>query len=418
MDHAHATLPPPSPNSSAMLRHIATLLWNNRRQRLLLVGQILLSFLVLFGVFSFVGQKFAAYATPLGFDVADSYVIEVGLPEAIDTNTAARKDLFLRLRRELEGIPAVERASILGFIAPFDNSQWGWGETHDGVNVWTQIFMADEHYADAAEVRLARGRWFTPADTVGGGWRVVVNEAFLERNFPNTDMLDSTFTFFDVEEAGRRVEIVGVVENFKYLSEFAEEEPLTFVPDAPWDLRHEDHYMQGVTVRVAPGSPASLEEALFEAVAQVTGTRESVITPLERRRELTSREHWVPILLMLTICAFLVANVALGLFGILINAIAKRRGEIGLRKALGATGWGVTAQLTAEVTLVALAALLLGAALAAQVSLFELIDLETRHFVWGGVAAAALILGLVLACALIPSGQAARIHPAVALREE
>lgn len=418
MDRAHVTLPPKFPNSSAMLRHIATLLWNNRRQRLLLVGQILLSFLVLFGVFSFVGQKFAAYATPLGFDVADSYVIQVELPEAIDTTTVERGETFRRLRRELEAVPGVERAAAVGFIAPFDNSQWGWGETHDGVNVWTRVFMVDEHYADAAEVELARGRWFTPADTIGGDWRVVVNEAFLERNFPNTDMLDSTFTFFGVDDVDRQTTIVGVVENFKYLSEFAEEEPLTFVPDAPWDHKHEDHHMQGISVRVAPGSPASLEEELFETVAQVTGTRESVITPLERRRELTSREHWVPILLMLTICAFLVANVALGLFGILINAIAKRRGEIGLRKALGATGWGVTAQLTAEVTLVALAALVLGAGLAAQVSLFELIDLETQHFVWGGVAAAALILGLVLACALIPSGQAARIHPAVALREE
>ena len=68
--------------------------------------------------------------------------------------------------------------------------------------------------------------------------------------------------------------------------------------------------------------------------------------------------------------------------------------------------------------LIAAAGLLLGAAVAVQVPTLELIELETRYFWWGGLAAAGLILLLVVSCALIPSGQAARIHPAVALREE
>ena len=331
---------------------------------------------------------------------------------------AERKELFLRLQREVEALPEVERVAVTGFIAPFDNSQWGWSEENDGVYVWSRIFMVDENYADAAEINLVRGRWFAPEDTLNGGWSVVVNEAWLERNFAGNDMLDSTINFFNTEENGTRdTRIVGIVDNFKYLGEFAEEEAITFVPDAPWDLKHEDSYMQGLSVRVAPNSPASVEEKIFERVAAVTGTRESIVTALEHRRAVTSREHWVPILLMLTIASFLVANVALGLFGILINAIAKRRGEIGLRKALGATGASITSQLTLEVVLIALFGLIVGGLLAVQVPLFELIEIETTYFAWGGIAAAGLILLLVVLCALIPSGQAARIHPAVALRE-
>jgi len=402
-----------------MLSHIAKLLWNTRTKSLLLAGQILLSFLVLFAVFSYVSHKFEDYSTPLGFNVGESYRIAVELPEAIDTVAADRKDLFLRLRRELETLPEVEGASAMGFFGPFDNSNWGWGEEHDGVHTWTRVFMADEHYEAVAQVDMARGRWYTPDDTLNGGYSVVVNEKYLERNYAGNDMLDSTINFFVVEEGGTRdVKIVGVVSNFKYRSEFAEEEPITFVPDAPWDATHQEHIMQNLLVRVAPGAPASIEEELFEVVAQVTGSRESVITALELRRETTSKAHWLPIVLMLCISAFLVANVALGLFGILINAIAKRRGEIGLRKALGATGASVTGQLTAEVTLIAVLGLLAGSLVAIQIPMFELIDLDNRYFWWGGFAAAALILTLVIICALIPSGQAARIHPAVALRED
>lgn len=402
-----------------MLPHILKVLWNNRQQRLLLAGQILLSFLVLFGVFSFVGQKMAAYQTPLGFNVAETYRVSVELPIEIDTVVADRKQVYERLLTELEGVEGVESASSLGFFAPFDDSNWGWGEENDGVRIWTRVFMADQHFQETAAVELDRGRWYLPEDTLNGGWSIVVTEAFLDRNFNGADMLDSTINFFGVEDGVTRdTRIVGVVSNFKYMSEFAQEEPLAFVPDAPWDLKHEGHFYQNVLVRVAPGTPASVEEDIFEMVADVTGTRESVVTPQEVRRARTSKSHWLPILLMLTIAGFLVANVALGLFGLLINAIAKRRGEIGLRKALGATGGSVTAQLTAEVTLVAVAGLLAGVVIAAQVPLFELIEIDTPFFVQGGLAAAGLILALVVGCALLPSAQAARIHPAVALRED
>jgi putative ABC transport system permease protein len=48
------------------------------------------------------------------------------------------------------------------------------------------------------------------------------------------------------------------------------------------------------------------------------------------------------------VSSFLLINVALGLFGILNVSIAKRRSEIGLRRALGATGRGISRQFVGE----------------------------------------------------------------------
>jgi len=283
------------------------------------------------------------------------------------------------------------------------------------VPVWTRIFMADEYFRETMDVNLVEGRWFTPEDTIGGNWGVVVNQAFVDRNFPEGAPLDSLVEWFNDAVEGRLTKIVGVVDNFKYRGEFFSEEPITFVPGHPWES---EFYLTNLMVKVAPGMGAEIQETIYNRVSQVARSRESAVYSIEKRKEDVSRESWIPIIALLSICAFLIANVALGLFGILINAIAKRKGEIGLRKALGATSGNITGQLTTEVVFITLIGLLLGSIIAIQIPMFELIDLETEYFWWGGFGAAGLILVIVFLCALIPSGQAAKIHPAVALRED
>ncbi len=395
-----------------MLKHIATLLWNSRRNGVLLTLQIFLAFVVLFGVISFTVANFASYATPLGFNVQESYLAEIDLPDGIDT--AQLPALYRRIREEVSVISGVEAVSMIGNITPFSDNNWGYGTDEGGVRIWSRILMADEHFPDATEVNIQEGRWYTPTDTIGGRWSVVVNQAFMDENFPGGRSLDSSLAWFE-----NSTMIVGVVDNFKYLGEFTVEEPLTFIPHMPKMWNDNDEFMlTNLVVRTAPGTPASIEEDIYNTISEVSKGRESIVMALEQERVRTSRSSWVPIIALLTICAFLVANVALGLFGILINAIAKRRGEIGLRKAMGATGLNITAQFTLEVVLIALLGITLGSLVAVQIPLFELIELETRYFWWGGVLAAALILVIVLLCALIPSSQAARVHAAVALREE
>ena len=396
-----------------MFKHIATLLWNTRRSGTLLTIQIFLAFLVLFGVFSFTGSYFAKYATPLGFSVSDTYLVRVDLPDDVDSSAVA--EIHRRARREVMTIEGVEKVSMAGPIELFSNSNWGYGSTLDGTHVWTRIFMADEHFGDAMDVNLTEGRWYTPEDTIGGNWAVVVNEAFMKENFPFSRPIDSLMNWFNDGVEGRQTKIVGVVDNFKYRGEFFAEEALTFVPLNPWT---DEFSLMNLMVTVAPGTGAEIEETIYNRVSQVAKSRESAIYSMQKRKERTSRDSWVPIIALLSICAFLIANVALGLFGILINAIAKRKGEIGLRKAMGATSMNITTQLTTEVLLITFIGLVLGSIIAVQIPMFELIDLQNKFFLWGGLAAAALILLIVFLCALIPSGQAAQIHPAVALRED
>ena len=123
-------------------------------------------------------------------------------------------------------------------------------------------------------------------------------------------------------------------------------------------------------------------------------------------------------IILLIVAGFLVVNVALGLFGVLWYNINKRRGEIGLRRAIGATGSAVSAQLVYESMILATLALIIGAFFAVQFPILNVFDLSASIYIIALLLSIVFIYLLVLICSLYPGKQAAAIYPAVALHEE
>jgi putative ABC transport system permease protein len=118
------------------------------------------------------------------------------------------------------------------------------------------------------------------------------------------------------------------------------------------------------------------------------------------------------------VAGFLIANVALGLFGVLWYNINKRRGEIGLRRAVGATGTAISMQLVAEALVLSSLSLILGSFFAIQFPLLNVFDLPSGVYLSAIALSVIFLYLLVIICALYPGKQAAGIYPAVALHEE
>lgn len=386
-----------------MLKHLATTLWNRRRRSALLTLQILLSFVVLFAVLSYSFTRLASYREPLGFVTEDVHVVTLAFPP--DLTADQRTALARRARTEVLALDDVRAAANLSWVYPFGGNSMMSSFGDPAQELYVEVFIADEHFAEVGEVTLAHGRWFRPEDTLGGRRPIVVNRMLEERFFPHGRLVDTVIAQGDSEYL-----VTGVVEHFKYGGEFSPEQPLMI-----W-LASDN--LANLAYRTAPGATPALETAVAERVAAVTKSREATTESLEQLRVRTGRPTWIPILTLAAMCAFLVANVALGLFGTLINAILRRRAEIGLRKALGATPAGIGLQFTGEVLLLAGVGLALGVAVAVQLPLVGFIEAEPRFFWYAGLSAAALILALVLACAFVPSRRAARTFAAEALRED
>ena len=171
-------------------------------------------------------------------------------------------------------------------------------------------------------------------------------------------------------------------------------------------------------MKVAPGSDATFEGKLYKTLANYMKNSDVEIEHLVNKRTDTNYFTLVPIIVLLVVACFLIINVALGLFGVLWYNINKRRGEIGLRRAVGATGKSVSGQLVAESIILATLSLIIGCFFAVQFPLLNVFNLPASVYVTAIFLSVAFIYLLVFVCSLYPGRQAAAIYPAVALHEE
>src|SRR5690606_3499811 len=127
-----------------------------------------------------------------------------------------------------------------------------------------------------------------------------------------------------------------------------------------------------------PGTDANFEARLVKDIALMLpgwGIEVSYLTDSRANRHNLTL---VPVIIFLIVSGFLLTNVALGLFGILNLNIARRKNEIGLRRAMGATEGKVTIQFLGEIWVIATFSLIIGLLFAIQFPLMHVFDLDSE----------------------------------------
>ena len=392
-----------------MFIHLLKIMWNKRRANAMIFLEILLAFVVLFGVYTFASFNWERYRSPLGFDTEDALLVGVNLNDDLDSSVAV--NLQARLRRELIAIEGVNEAAFIGSIPPFSNNTWQTGTDANGFEIFYKMFFADENLPAVAGLKVTDGRWYDEADRTAKYSPIVVNQAFIDKYYPDAPTMVDSLIITD-----GTTRIVGVVEDFKYYSNFAEREPIIFFSKLVFD--GEIQHFQMLWLRTEPGRKADVQEAVYRTAVDLTKDTDVTIADLAELRTIANRPTLLPLTILTLISSFLLINIALGLFGVLFTQINRRRAEIGLRKAMGATPGEITAQFVGEILVVTVAGLLLGTFFAMQIPLLELLPIPAKFFYFGIGAAILTILLIVILCALIPSRQAAGLHPAHVLHEE
>lgn len=390
-----------------MIKHIFKLIWNKKQANALIILEILVAFLILCAVLVFVIYNMQRYREPLGYNTQNVWVAHLGWPPGTDSTAIA--DTKALLLDEISNLPGVQKASFcMSATFPLGGGVWTMSSSKkNGPEYSTHYIEAGPEFADVMGLNLIEGRWFAESDLDAKYLPVVINKKLRDFLFADTIALGQILDF-----SGER-KVVGVIDHLKYYGEFGEE-PNIVIVDYPKGSTQDPI----LAMKMAPGIEPAFEEELNKIIRRVTKDWNFTITNYESRRIAKSQETWIPLIALICIAVFLILNVALGLFGVLWQNIQRRRAEVGLRQAMGATRRKIYSQFILEMIFVTTLGVALGLIFTLQFPLLKVIDIENQIYFLAMLSAALLIYTLVLVCSFYPSRQASLIQPAIALHEE
>ena len=131
------------------------------------------------------------------------------------------------------------------------------------------------------------------------------------------------------------------------------------------------------------------------------------------------KKLFVGILILGLVAGFLIVMVGLGLVGVLWLSVTRRTAELGLRRAMGASGVSVRWQIVGELWALTAIAVTVGSAIYLQLPLLGAqFDFGWPEYLGGAALATLFIYAFVTFCGLYPAWLATRVQPAAALQYE
>jgi len=268
-------------------------------------------------------------------------------------------------------------------------------------------------YFQTMHIPILNGRDFRWSDTATSGNKVVLSASAARLLFPNQDPIGKSVLAFQ----DKAYEVIAVVGDTKYESIQAPAPPEAYFPITQSTQKKPSY---NAVVRLdGPAAPfASTVHALTARMAPdipapVFNTMSGILDD-----SISSARMMALLSVFFAACALLVT--AIGLYGTLAYATARRTGEIGIRMALGAQRLQVVALVFREnawVSISGCAAGLIAALLASKALASFLYGTSTRD-PWVLTGAVLALIAIASAASLIPAIRAAKIEPIEALRTE
>jgi putative ABC transport system permease protein len=393
---------------------------SGRMRRALVVAQVALS-LVLLSAGALVARSFERLLTAdPGFRPEGALTFTIGIGGGSFQKDAAAYAFMDQLDAALQVLPGVVAISATtqlplsggGNVADVrvPGSSENLGNSSANTRMVSRIFTR-ARYVEAMGLRLREGRGFD-VTRLEGVREALVDTHLARQFFPDGGAVGKTLI-----SQNQPLLVVGVVDQPRLFDLHRDDEaPQLFVRAEDFNVRRPTSYVVRTT-----GEPRALVPQIRQVVRQIDArvpvssiqTMEEIVAA-KRSRERVS----AALIASLALGALLL--VAMGLFGVMSGSVNRRRGELAVRLALGATHGGVLKLVLTEGAVLVGAGVLVGIpGIYATTGAIRglLIDVSP----WDPLTLLIVTIGLALvtmAACVVPARRVLRLDPAALLRQE
>jgi len=389
-----------------------------RMRNLLLVPEITLVLILLINAGLLVSSFVRLRSVNVGFD--PSNIISAGAfltPSSYPSNERVAQFFEQGLAR-LRSVPGV-RSACLAELAPLNGAAMGMpariqgrvGEEHPAT------YRVDAEYFRTLGIPVLHGRVFDRGDEQRAAV-AVINETMAKRYWGGVDPIGQRVVVWK-DTAVQIIGVVGDVSNRLRDSRTglrAAPEPTIYVP---YDPSYRRFRARTFIVRTSP-EHGNLIEGIQSAIAAADPDLVVTATPLSERLDDAVADPRFYALVVGLFAAVGLLLAAVGIAGVAAHDVVRRRHEIGVRMALGASAGRVVRTMTIRVVVPVALGLALGIAAASALTrvlaslLFEIKPRDPATF----AAVAVLLAAIALLATYLPARRAATVDPIEVLRAE
>lgn len=380
--------------------------------RILMGLEVALALMLVVGAGLLASSVTRLYRTGLGFDPKGlvNFDFEMG-KQPLDGDALTR--WYQSYSETLAHQPSVESISYVSFT-PMSGNVWTETYKSSASNGEKELYMNTiaPAYFQTMRIPVLQGRDFRWNDTKADSDKIILSQGAAKLLFPNRSALGQ-----QVYAGKKPAEVIAVVGDIRYASIREEAPPEAYLAAT----QNTDPKHSYIAVLRFHGSAASLASAARSLAARMAPEIPApvMISMSDQLADSIRSERMMAMLaIFFALCALLVT--AIGLYGTLAYATARRTGEIGIRMALGAQRLQVVGLVFRENAWIAITGSIAGlvAALMASKALKSFLYSTSVRDPWVMSASVLALLAVASAASLLPALRASKIEPIEALRAE
>lgn len=417
-----------------MIIHLLKQIWNEKRSNIWLWAELLVVCVFMWYVVDSIYTTAVTYYEPVGFDITDTYLIELNTKteksstyiHPQDKTTTDGEDL-LEIANRLKRLPEVEDVSISRNSRPYNNNNSGFRFTLDTLTLTVLQRPVTPSFFNVFRYKnIGEGGTQALISALQDG-QIVVGENLLPATYKGDRRLMGK-VLAEVDDSTNTHRIAAVTHKVRYDNFWSgyDDRYIAFALTEQKISSQQDVRWMEVCLRVKPGTSADFPERVMElsdsqfSVGNMFIQKVESLQDIKRNNEVSQVNRVKSNLWMI---AFLLINIFLGIIGTFWFRTQQRRAELGLRLAMGSSKRRIWNMLLGENVLIFTLAAIPATLICYHIGDSDIVERwtvewGTIRFLSGMLITTVLMLLMIVSGIWYPARQAMKIEPAEALHNE